>query len=291
MDRRRFLVTSLAGALAALDGHDEDGKRLRVLYRFAEGSDERLAEQAAELVRLNVDVIVASASGVEAVRKLTSTIPVVFLGITDPLGFGYVRSLARPGGNMTGFSYAGIDLNPKRLELLKEAVPQARRFAALATSTHASHARIVGELEAAARSLGISLQIVDVGEPTPSSIESAMGSIGRGSFHGLLVLQHNTFVRQRERIVHLASRHRLPSMFELREFVEIGGLISYDADLAQQYRSAAGYVDRILKSARPADLPVQEPTKFDLVINRRTAAALGLKIPASLLQRADQVIE
>jgi putative tryptophan/tyrosine transport system substrate-binding protein len=272
-------------------GYDEDGTRLLVHHRFAEGNDERLAEFASELVRLNVDVIVASAAGVGAARKLTSTIPVVFLGITDPVGFGFVKSLARPGGNMTGFSYAGVELNPKRLEILREALPHAKRFAALATSKHTSYARVVNELGAAAKSLGVSLQIVDVGEPSPSTIDIALDTIGRSDAQGILVLQDNTFVRQRERIVRRVSQHRIAAMYELREYVEVGGLISYDADLAQQYRSAAGYVDKILKGATPADLPVQEPTKFDLVINLKTAKALGLTIPPSVLGRADHVIE
>lgn len=221
---------------------------------------------------------------------MTSTIPIVFLGITDPVGFGFVKSLARPGGNMTGFSYAGGELNPKRLEIFREALPHAKRFAALATSQHRVYARMVGELEAAAKSLGVSLQIIDVGAPSPSTIDMAFDTISKSSAQGVLILQDNTFVRQRERIV-LVSRQRLPSMYELREYVEVGGLMSYDADLARQYRNAAGYVDKILKGVKPADLPVQEPTKFDLVINMKTAKALELTIPPSLLARADQVIE
>jgi putative ABC transport system substrate-binding protein len=272
-------------------GYDEDGKKLLVHHRFAEGSDERLADFAAELVRLNVDVIVASASGVGAAHRATTTIPVVFLGITDPLGFGFVKSLARPGGNMTGFSYVGVELNPKRLELFREALPHANRFAALATSTHRVYARMANELETAAKRLGVALQIVDVGEASPSTIDIALETIRRSPAQGVLILQDNTFVRQRERIVRFVSKYRIPSMYELREYVEIGGLISYDADLAHQYRSAASYVDKILKGAKPGDLPVQEPTKFDLVINLKTAKALGLTIPPSLLARANHLIE
>ena len=174
-----------------------------------------------------------------------------------------------------------MELNPKRLERFKEALPHAKRFAALATSKHRVYARAVNELEAAAKSLGVSLQIVDVGEPSSSAIDIALETISKSAMQGVLVLQDNTFVRQRERIVRFVSRHRIPSMYELREYIEVGGLIAYDADLAYQYRSAAGYVDKILKGATPADLPVQEPTKFELVINLKTAKALVATTPSS----------
>jgi len=330
MDRRRFLLTSLAGALAAplaagaqqppehptkvyrigyltgntasasarvLDalrqglrelGHLE-GRNLQIHYGFGEGSPQRLTELAADVVRLNVDLIVASAAGVVAARKATSSIPIVFLSITDPVGSGVVTSLARPGGNMTGFSYMGVDLNLKRFELLREAVSGARRIAALAYPKHTLYHRMVEDLRSAAAPTGVRLQIVDV--PDGRELEDAFVEMIAGRAQALLVLQKAGFVFERKRIVSLAERHRIPAMYELRDFPDVGGLMSYAADLAHQFRRAATYVDKILKGTKPGDLPVEQPTKFELVINLKTANALGLTIPPSLLARADRVIE
>jgi putative ABC transport system substrate-binding protein len=240
---------------------------------------------------MNVDVLVASGAGVGAAHKATSTIPVVFMGITDPIGFGFVKSLARPGGNMTGLMYGGVELNPKRLEIFKEALPQATRFAALATSRHPLYSRMVEQLEAAARSLRVQIEFVDVGDSTPPAIDPAFEKISRGRPHGVLILQHQLFVRDRNRIVEVVAKYGIPAMYELREYVVVGGLMSYAADLPVQYRRAATYVDKIVKGTKPGDLPVEQPTKFELVINRKTAKAFGLAIPPSLLLRADHVIE
>jgi putative tryptophan/tyrosine transport system substrate-binding protein len=330
MDRRRFLLTSVAGAIAVplaveaqqppehptkvhrigyLTGNTAsasarvldalrqglrelgylEGRNLQIHYGFGEGSPQRLAELAADVVRLNVDLIVASAAGVAAARKATSSIPIIFLSITDPVGFGMVTSLARPGGNMTGFSYMGVDLNLKRLELLREAVPGATRVAALAHPKHPLYHRMVGDLRSAAAPTSVRLQIVDV--PDGRELEDAFVEMIAGRPQALLVLQHAKFVFERKRIVSLAERHRIPAMYELRDFPEVGGLMSYATDLADQFRRAATYVDKVLKGTKPGDLPVEQPTKFELVINLKTAKALRLTIPPSLLARADQVIE
>jgi putative ABC transport system substrate-binding protein len=273
-------------------GYDEDRKNFILHARFADGSTERLAEFAEELVRLNVDVLVTSGGGTPAAQKVTSTIPVVFVGITDPISLGFVKSLARPGGNMTGFAYSGVELNPKRLEILKETLPHATRFVVMATSTHRMYPQIVEELEAAAKSLRVQLKIVDVGEPrSPSAIDTALEKISRDRPHGMLILQHPEFQRQGKRIVDFAAKYRIPTMYEQPTNTEAGGLMSYAADIRQQYRRAPIYVDKILKGAKPADLPVELPTRFELVINLKTAKALELTIPPSVLGRATQLIE
>jgi putative tryptophan/tyrosine transport system substrate-binding protein len=267
----------------------QEGKNLQIHYGFGEGSPQRLAELAAEVVGLNVDVIVASAAGVGAARKATSSIPIVFLSITDPVGAGVVTNLARPGGNMTGFSYMGVELNPKRLGLLSEAVPGATRVAALVDPKHSLYHRMVEDLRSAAATNGARLQIIDV--PQGRELEDAFAEMIAGRAQALLVLQAARFVFERKRIVSLAARNRIPAMYELWDFPEVGGLMSYAADLAHQFRRAATYVDKILKGTKPGDLPVEQPTQFELVINMKTAKTLGLTIPPSLLARADHVIE
>ena len=268
-----------------------EGQNIVVDYRFGEGSNDRAEELAVELVRSNVDIIVASAYGAFAAKKATTSIPIVFLAITDPIRFGFVSSLARPGGNMTGLTYTGIELNPKRLQVLREALPRATRFAALGTSKHSLWGRIVDELQTAAKSEGVQLQIVDAGDASPAAIAAAFDTISKGRPQGLLVLQYHQFVFESKRIVDLAARYRLPAIYELRLFPTFGGLMSYAGDSNHQFRRAAIYVDKILKGANPAELPVEQPTKFELVINNKAARALGLTIPPSLLGRADEVIE
>ena len=328
LDRRRFLLASLASAFAAPLAAEAqqrgkvyrvgyvtsssadrsaqavdafrlglrelgyvEGQNIVVDYRFGEGSGERADELAAELVRSNVDVIVASARGVWAAKKATTSIPIVFLSITDPIRFGFVSSLARPGGNMTGLTYTGIELNPKRLEMLREALPRATRFAALGTSKHSLWDRIVEELQGAAQAARIQVHIVDAGGSSAADIDAAFETISRGRPQGLLVLQYHQFVFESKRIVDLAARYRIPAIYELRLFPEFGGLMSYAGDTYHQFRRAAIYIDKILKGANPAALPVEQPTKFELVINNKAARALGLTIPPSVLLRADQVIE
>jgi putative tryptophan/tyrosine transport system substrate-binding protein len=268
-----------------------EGQNIVVDYRFGEGSNERAHELAAELVRSNVDIIVASAYGAFAAKKATTSIPIVFLAITDPIRFGYVSSLARPGGNMTGLTYTGIELNPKRLQVLSEALPRATRFAALGTSKHGLWGRIVDELQTAARSANVQLQIIDAGDASPAALDAAFETINKSRPQGLLVLQYHQFVFEAKRVVDLATRYRIPAMYELRLFPDFGGLMSYAGDITDQFRRAAIYVDKILKGAKPAELPVEQPTKFELVINNKAARALGLTIPPSLLLRADHLIE
>jgi putative ABC transport system substrate-binding protein len=255
-----------------------EGQNIVVDYRFGEGSNERTEELAAELVRSNVDIIVASAFGAFAAKKATTSIPIVFLSITDPIRFGFVSSLARSGGNMTGLTYTGIELNPKRLEMLRETLPRATRFAALGTSKHSLWGHIVEELQAAARVARIQLQIVDAGASSAADIDAAFETISKGRPQGLLVLQYHQFVFETKRIVDLAARYRIPAIYELRGFPEFGGLMSYAGDLLHQFRRAAIYVDKILKGANPAELPVEQPTNFELVINKKAAHALGLTI-------------
>jgi putative ABC transport system substrate-binding protein len=197
----------------------------------------------------------------------------------------------QPGGNTTGLAYAGVDLNPKRLQAFKEALPRATRFAALATSHHTFYPQMVTDLEAAARSLGVHLDMVDVGEPTVPAIEAGFERISKLKPHALLVLQHNNFFREMKRIVNLAAHYRIPAMYELATFVEVGGLISYTPDVHQQFRTAATYVDKILKGTNAGDIPVEEPTKFLLLVNMRTAKTLGVTFSPSFLARADQLID
>ena len=268
----------------------EEGKNIIIHYRYGTGSAKDLDESAKELVGLKCDVIVTSAIFNE-VRRVSPTVPIVFLGITQPVQFGFVKSLRQPGGNTTGLAYAGVDLNPKRLQVFKEALPSATRFAALATSHHVLYPQMVRELEAAARSLGVQLDMVDVGEPSITAIEAGFERISKLTPHAMLVLQHNNFFREMKRIVDLAARYRIPAMYELPGFVEVGGLIAYTPDVLYQFRRAATYVDKILNGTNAGDIPVEEPIKFLLLINMKAARALGLTIPPALLLRADQIIE
>jgi len=286
----RPLVGALRSGLREI-GYEE-GQSIIIHYRYGTGtgSDTNVEESAKELVSLKCDVIVTSAVYPQ-VRRASSTVPIVFLGITHPVRFGYVKSLRLPGGNTTGLAYAGVDLNPKRLEVLKEALPRATRFAALATSEHSLYPQMVTDLEAAARSLRVRVDIVDVGQPTVAAIETGFERISKLNPHALLVLQHHNFFREMKRIVDLTARYRLPTMYELPTFVEVGGLIAYTPDVHHQFRRAAAYVDKILKGTNAGDIPVEEPTKFQLLINLNTAKALGLTIPPAILGRADRIIE
>ena len=267
----------------------EEGRNIVIEYRFAEGNFERAAEYAAELVRLKVDVIVANASGVVAAARATKTIPIVIGIFTDPVAYGLVASLARPGGNLTGLSLVGTDLNPKRLQLLTQTVPRARRIAVLGRPDPKLFPEIRRDVEAAARSLGVEVRFWEVREP--NDFEPAFSGMSREGAEALFVLEHPMFTVQRARIIDLAMTHRLPALYEFRAYAESGGLMAYGADQADMLRRAATYVDKILKGAKPADLPVEQPTKFEFVINLKTAKALGRTIPPSLLGRADQGIQ
>jgi putative ABC transport system substrate-binding protein len=254
--------------------------------RGGEGRPERFPGLAAELARLQVDVIVAGGPMLSALKQATSTIPVIMAGSGDPVGQGYVQSLGHPGGNFTGLSLQSIELTGKRLELLKELVPAAAPVAVLWNRASLPHWQVA---EAAARNRGwklLSLEIGDAGE-----IEGAFRAATDARAGSLLVFSGGLLDRQARRIAELAARNRLPAMYALKLFVEAGGLMSYSADLVEIWRRTAVFVDKILKGAKPADLPIEQPTKFELVINLKTAKALGLTIPQSVLARADEVIQ
>ena len=268
-----------------------EGQNLLVERRFADGKLDRLPGLAAQLVRLRVDLIVASdPPATEAATRATRTIPIVIRASDDPAATKLVVSLAHPGGNVTGLYSFAAELDAKRLEILKAAVPAITCVAVLWSSTSPRSARRWRDIDRAARALGLQLKSLDV--QRPEGLEEAFRVAAREKPADALITVRNPVVVVHHReVAELAIRHRLPSMYDDRAFVEAAGLMSYGADLPDLYRRAAGYVDRILKGARPGDLPVQQPTKFELVINLKTAKMLGLTIPPSLLQRADQVIE
>ena len=269
-----------------------EGQNISVEYRWADWKPDRIPALAEELVRLKVDIIVSAGGGgptVRAVGKAVKTIPVVFLTGGDPVGTGLVASLGRPGGNLTGVSLLTSELNAKRLELLKQAVPGVSRVAVLVNPTLSTAGARLKELEGAARALKVKLQFLEARDP--QAIDGAFAAMNRERAGALLVANDPMFFAQRERIVGLAAKSRLPGIFEWREFAEAGGLLSYGTSVADMYRRLATYVDKILKGAKPADLPVEQPTKFELVINAKTAKALGLTMPQSLVLRADHVIQ
>jgi putative ABC transport system substrate-binding protein len=268
-----------------------EGQNIVIEWRFAGGRAERLPELAAELVRLRVDLIVVPSTPTAlAAKNATSTIPLVTVGGGDPVGLGLVASLARPGGNITGLtSNVGPEIAGKQLELLKETVPKVSRIAALWNPGTPGNALSVREAEMAARTLGVELQLLEA--RSLSDFDGAFAAMTAKRAGALLVLGDVTFVTYRTRLADLAAKSRLPAMYALRQFVDDGGLMSYSANSADNFRRAATYVDKILKGARPADLPIERPTKFELVINRKAAKAIGLTIPQSLLLRADQVID
>jgi putative ABC transport system substrate-binding protein len=331
MDRRRFLVTSLVGALAspltaaqaagkvprigwlntgwrrspeAQAGQDAlwqglrehgyvEGRNILIEYRWAEGNLERLPGLAMELTRLKVDLIVAAATpSARAARQATGTIPIIAVAMGDPVGDGLVASLARPGGNVTGTTFLGPQLLPKHLELLKEASPRISRVAILwhpGAFAENTMSEMLKEADSAAATLRIRLHRLVV--RSPDELERVFAGVTGESPDALVVAPSTMLFNLRRRIVTLASKHRLPSLFNNRQAVELGGLIGYGASIPALIRRTATYIDKILKGAKPADLPVEQPTKFELVINLKTAKALGLTIPPSVLARADQIIE
>ena len=296
-----YLVTNLASASHVHDAFRQglrdlgyvEGRNVVIEYRDAEGKLERLPALAAELVALKVDVIVASSPPAAlAAKQATRTLPIVFASSGDPVTSGLVTSLARPGGNVTGLSALTQELVGKRLELLKQAVPGVSQVAVL------WHPGVLGErtdkdalkgAEVAARALGVRPQFVET--RGPADFDRAFSDMTRARAGALTVLPSTMFTSERRRLVDLVAKNRLPAMYPWREFVDAGGLMAYGPDLADSFRRAATYVDKILKGAKPGDLPVEQPTKFELVINLRAAKALGLTIPQSLLLRADQVIQ
>jgi putative ABC transport system substrate-binding protein len=262
-----------------------EGKNIAAEYRFAEGAPEQLRNLTAEVVRSNVDVIVAPGSGARAAKNVTNTIPIV-LTYGDPVGQGLVASLARPGGNVTGLSGFASELGGKQLELLKEAFPRISRVAVLWWQ---QNELVLGELKAAARPLQVTLQTLEV--RVVNDFEPAFSAIKDDRAQALLVIRNPLTVTHRGRIVDFAAKNRLPAMYGDREFVDVGGLMSYGVDIADLWGRAAFYVDKILKGAKPADLPVEQPKKFELFINLNTAKQLGLTIPPNVLARADKVIK
>lgn len=324
--RRRFLLTSLAGALAAplaleaqpagkvprigylsygaagssreIDAFRQglrelgyiEGQSIAVEYRFASGQVDRYPGLAAELVRMNVDVIVAPATPQAlAAKQATSSIPIVFVLVADAVGAGLITNFARPGGNLTGLTSSSAELGGKRLELLKHMVPKASRVAVLYSPTDPSNVLIVKQLQESAPSLALTLHPVEVREAR--EFESAFTAMTRERADAMFGSPGALTFAHSKMLVGLAARHRLPVMWGHRSFVEAGGLLSYAVNLYDQNRKAAVFVDKILKGAKPGDLPVEQPTTFELVVNKKTAQALGLKVPQSILLRVDEIIE
>jgi putative ABC transport system substrate-binding protein len=266
-----------------------EGKNIAIEYRYAAGRLDRLPEMAAELVRLNVDVIVTAATPPsQAAQNATKTIPIVMAAVGDPVATGLVASLAKPGGNITGQTIFSSELTGKRLDLLKEVVPRVTRIGVLAYGPTPFTAHFLRETEAAAQALGLKLRSLEVLDPR--EFGNAFAAIIRERAGALLVQQNPLFLEHRQRIVELAAKSHLPAMYEIVDWVEAGGLVAYGVHLPDLYRRAAVYVDKILKGRNPADLPVEQPTKFELVMNLKAAKQIGLTIPPNVLARADKVI-
>jgi putative ABC transport system substrate-binding protein len=265
-----------------------EGHNVRLEYRFAEGRFERLPTLAADLVGLSVDVLVTDGAGVLAAKHATATIPIVFAVFADPLAEGLVGSLARPGGNVTGFSLLAQDLAAKRVELLTTVVPGLRRIAVLWNRDRPGHAIQIQEIQAASGRLGVHLVVLDVG--SPQEFDHAFATMVDQGVGATLVLDSALFFQERTRLAALATKSQIPVIYGERGFVEAGGLLSYGPSFSALFQRAAIYVDKILNGTKPADLPVEQPTKFELVINLKTAQALGLLIPPTVLFQADDVI-
>ena len=268
-----------------------EGQNVVLEYRWAEGRYDRLPDLAAELVRLKVDVIFApGTAGIVAAQNATRTIPIVFATAADPLGIGTIASLARPGGNVTGLSFSvGFEIVGKELALLKEVVPKVSRVAVLGNPGNPAYGPMLREAQIAGRSLGVQLQVLEA--RGPNEFDRAFAAMVKQRAEALLVFADAAYIFHRTPLAQLAAKSRLPAIYGLREHVEAGGLLAYGPNLGDLFRRAATYVDKILKGAKPSDLPVEQPTKFELVINLKTAKALGLTISPSLLARADEVIQ
>lgn len=267
-----------------------DGRNLQVEYRWDTGDPNFHSKSAAELVTLSPDVILATATpAVAALQQATRTVPIVFAQVADPVSAGFVVSLAKPGGNMTGFTNIDYEISAKWLELLKEIAPHVTRVGVIRDPTITSAVGQYAGVQSAARAFG--MEVSTLGGRGAGDVERTVTEFGRGSNGGLISVANPLVVNNRSLIISLAARHRLPAIYPFRSFVANGGLISYGAEPIDAYRQAAGYVDRILKGEKPADLPVQGATKFELVINLNAARALGLTVPHSLLSRANEIIE
>ena len=283
-----FLVNGLRKGLA--EAGFVEGQNLTIDYAWTEGQSVRLSALAAELVGRHVPVIVSSAvDATIAAKAATSTIPIVFAINNDPVAAGLVASLNRPGGNLTGVSYLSSELGAKRLGLMHQLLPKVTDFAVLGHPTYPSSAQFVSDAQAAARSLGLRIEVFNAS--TEDEIDTAFAALSARRLGALLIANNTLFTTRRERIIALAARYAVPTMYVQREFADIGGLIAYGPSLPDVYRLAGVYAGRILKGDKPADLPVMQPTNFELVINLKTAKALKLEIPPTLLARADEVIE
>jgi putative ABC transport system substrate-binding protein len=266
-----------------------EGKNIVIEWRYADGKPDRLPALAAELVHLKVNVIVTGGStATRPAKEATNTIPIVMAQDTDPVGNGFVASLGRPGGNITGLATLAPELSGKQLELMKEIVPTLSRVAVLGTSTRSGNAQSLKETELAAGAFGVKLQYLDI--LSPKDIETAFQAASKGRADAILVLTSPFATFQRKQLIDLTVKNRLPAIYDRAEFVEDGGLMTYSVSSTDLFRRAATYVDKILKGAKPADLPVEQPTKFELVINLKTAKQIGLTIPPNVLARADKVI-
>jgi ABC-type uncharacterized transport system substrate-binding protein len=262
-----------------------EGQNIIIEYRYGDGRPARLPDLAADLVRLKVDVIVTGGTPIRAAKEVTSTLPIVMAVSTDPVESGFVESLARPGGNITGLSSMALELSGKRLELFKEAFPKVNRLAVLWHGTIDAHFR---EAQTAAQTLGFKIQWLEL--RGPEDFDSAFAVVTRERVGGLFTLASAFLTANRKRIVEFAAKNRLPAMYHNEDFIEDRGLMSYAPSLLDLYRRAAVYVDKILKGAKPADLPVERPTKFEFIINLKAAKQIGVTIPQSVLFRADKVI-
>ena len=268
----------------------EEGKNIVIEWRSGEGRFDRLAALAAELIRLKVDIIVtAGPADTRAAREATSTIPIVMTFDNDPVGNGFIASLARPGGNITGLSTLAPELSSKQLELLKEIVPKLSRVAILGNSTNPGNALALKEIEAAAKAFGLKLQYLDILDP--KAIETAFRTASKSGVEAILVLGIPLLNSERKQLVELAVKNRLPAIYYTGDLVEAGGLMTYGVNRNDLARRAATYVDKILKGAKPSDLPVEQPKKFEFIINLKAAKQIGLTIPPNVLARADKVIK
>jgi len=266
-----------------------EGKNIVIEWRFAEGKPDRLPALASELVRLKVDIIVTGGSAAtRAAKEATTTIPIVMAQDSDPVGNGFVASLARPGGNITGLATLAPELSGKRLELLKEVVPKLSRVAVLGTSTQPGYAQVLKEIELAAGALKVKLQYLDVLDP--KDIEPAFRGASKGRAQAVLMLSSPLLLSQRKQVADLAVKSRLPTIYPQTEYTETGGLMYYGTNNPELYRRAATFVDKILKGRTPADLPVEQPMRFEFIINLIAAKQIGLTIPPNVLVRADRVI-
>ena len=274
---------------ALLEAGYAEGRDAVIEWRYADGDYARLPGMATDLIQSKVDVIVVqSTPAAQAVKRATSTVPIVMATVADPVGSGLVANLARPGGNVTGLSLMSTDLSAKRLQMLKEVIPRLTRVAVVRNPATRWHSKAIEELKAAAPSLSIELIVVSAG--TLEELGPAFSAINRAHAQAVYVLEDAFFFTHRSMLFKLASRASLPTMYGLREYVDAGGLMSYGANYEHLFRQSAGYVDKILKGAKPSELPIEQPTKFELVVNLKTAKALGIEIPESILLRADEVI-